>query len=376
MPTNHMKKDVTELKVALVHDSLTVPGGAEKVLFELHSLFPHAPIYTPLYKPEKFPEFKNADVRVSGLNRFSYARNHHQMMIPLLPYHIEQFDLTEFDLVISDSSAVAKGVITRPDTLHICYCHTPMRWAWMPQLDKRASSSWIRRWAAHYLRMWDAASVDRVDVWLANSLTSADRVNKYYRKEAKPIYPPVNVEGIKLSEVSEDFYLTVGRLIPNSNKRSDIIVEAAIKTGFPLKVVGTGPMLGALKKMAAGHKNIEFLGFVSNEKRDELYATCKAFVFASEEDAGIVPVEAMAYGKPVIAYGRGGASETVIDGKTGLLFHEQTADSLALAMQAAREKEFDAAVIAKHAQTFSAKRFREEMMAVIVDSVASFGEKK
>ncbi len=374
-------RQLAELRVALVHDSLTVPGGAEKVLLELHKLFPNAPIFTPLYRPEKFPEFKDADVRPSGLNRFGYARSHHMLFIPLLPYHMEQFDLSEFDLVISDSSAVAKGVITRPETLHICYCHTPMRWAWMPELDKRASSSWIRRWVSHYLRIWDSSSVNRVDVFYGNSKTSAARVKKYYRREADFIYPPVDVEDIKPAVSSEDFYLTVGRLVPGSNKRSEVIIDAAMAAGIKLKVVGTGPLLADLKRKAKNHKNIEFLGYVTNEKRDELYASCRAFIFASEEDAGIVPVEAMAYGKPVIAYGKGGASETVIDGKTGLHFYEPTADSLMLAIRESQDMTFDAQEIAKHAQKFSAHRFREEFMSEVVKQVeiwfqVQYGEKK
>lgn len=374
-------ENLSELKVALVHDSLTVPGGSEQVLFELHRLFPNAPIFTPLYKSENFPQFKDADIRVSGLNRWGYARNHHQVMIPLLPYFMEQFDLSEFDVVISDSSAVAKGAITSPDTLHICYCHTPMRWAWLPQVDKRASSSVIRRLASHYLRIWDSASAKRVDVWLANSQTSAKRVKKFYGQEAAVIYPPVHVEGIVPATSHNDFYLTVGRLIPNSNKKIDVIIDAAIKTGIKLKVVGTGPMLSELKARAKGHSKIEFLGYVSNEVRDSLYATCKAFIFASEEDAGIVPVEAMAYGKPVIAYGKGGAAETVIDGKTGLHFREQTADSLALAIEAARDMEFDAEAINRHASQFSATHFREKIIKEVAHQVelwskVTYGERK
>jgi glycosyltransferase involved in cell wall biosynthesis len=353
------------LKVALVHDSLTVPAGAEKVLFELHQMFPNAPIYTPLYRPEKFPEYKDATVITSSLNRWSYARNHHQVMIPLLPYYMEQFDLSEYDIVISDSSAVAKGVITRPDTLHICYCHTPMRWAWMPFVDRRASSSFLRRIVSHYLRIWDAASTPRVDAWLANSQTVADRIWKFYHRTAQVLFPPVTITNTEPSTESGDYFLTVGRLIPGGYKRTDLIIQAAQKANVKLKIAGDGPLLPSLKRLAGKDPNIEFLGRVSNEVRDELYRNCKAFVFAAEEDFGIVPIEAMSYGKPVIAYGRGGASETVIDKKTGLHFHEPTADSLALAMNALDEVEFDPAFIAHHAQQFSAQRFRNEMFETV-----------
>jgi glycosyltransferase involved in cell wall biosynthesis len=370
MAINRTNKSLGDLKIALIHDSLTVPGGSEQVLLQLHQLFPNAPIYTPLYKRDKFPEFQEATVISSSLNRFGFARNHHQLMIPLLPYFMEQFDLSEFDVVISDSSAVAKGVLTRPETLHICYCHTPMRWAWMPYLDKRASASLLQRLAAHYLRIWDSASITRVDVWLANAKTSAARVKKFYKQEAEVIYPPVNVEGTVVSDTNDGYYLSVGRLV--EQKRIDIIVEAAKKTGVKLKIAGTGPVLDKLKSLAGKSKNIEFLGFVSDKQRDELYQNCTAFLFASEEDAGIVPIEAMAYGKPVIAYGRGGASETVIDKKTGLHFQEQTVDSLVLALEEFSTLTFNAKEIGEHAQQFSAARFRHEMMKTITENIALF----
>ncbi|HEY1074718.1 MAG TPA: glycosyltransferase [Patescibacteria group bacterium] len=360
---------LSSLKVALVHDPLTVPAGAEKVLYEFHKIFPHAPIYTPLYRPEKFPEYRDVRVVTSSLNRFRFARNHHQLMIPLLPYFVEQLDLSEYDLILSDSSSVAKGVITRPESIHICYCQTPMRWAWMPQLDPRASSSLIRRLAAHYLRLWDSATVDRVDVWLANAKTSAARVKKFYKRDAAVIYPPVDIENVAVSTENDDYYLSVGRLV--EQKRIDLIVEAAKKTGSKVKIVGGGPLLEKLKSQAKRHKNISFLGRVSDQERDELYAHCKAFIFASEEDAGIVPIEAMAYGKPVIAFGRGGASETVLDKKTGLHFAEQTADSLALAIEEFETLHFDAEYIGKHAQQFSSARFRQEITAFIQKTVES-----
>lgn len=367
MAINH--NTFESLRVALVHDPLTVPAGAEKVLYEFHKIFPHAPIYTPLYRPEKFPEYRDVKVVTSSLNRFRFARNHHQLMIPLLPYFVEQLDLSGYDLILSDSSSVAKGVITRPEAIHICYCQTPMRWAWMPQLDPRASSSLLRRLAAHYLRLWDSATVDRVDVWIANAKTSASRVKKFYKRDATVIYPPVDIENVKVSNAQEDYYLSVGRLV--EQKRIDIIVEAAKKTGSKVKIVGGGPLFEKLKINAKGHKNISFLGRVSDQERDELYANCRAFLFASEEDAGIVPIEAMAYGKPVIAYGRGGASETVLNKKTGLHFSEQSADSLALAIEEFETLKFNAEDIAKHAQQFSSSRFRQEITSFIQKVVTS-----
>ncbi len=354
-----MATNLEDLNLALVHDSLTVPAGAEKVLKEFHALAPQAPIFAPLYKPEKFPEYQQATVHTSGLNRWGFARNRHQLMIPLLAYFIEQFDLSSYDVVLSDSSSIAKGVLTRPETVHICYCHTPMRWAWMPYLDPRAASSLLRRVAAHYLRLWDVATVNRVDHWIANSHTTAARIKKFYNREATVIYPPVDIVHAKPTATHDDYYLTVGRLV--YQKRIDIIIEAAKLSGMQLKIAGDGPERKTLEKIAGGAKNIEFLGFVSNHTRDTLYARCKAFIFVSEEDSGIVPIEAMAYGKPVIAFGRGGGSETVLDKKTGVHFSEQTAQSVMAAIKTFESMSFDTNVIAEHAQQFSSERFRREI---------------
>ena len=238
------------LKLAIVHDKLTVPGGAEKVLDELHRLFPDAPIYTTLYRPEKFPQFATATIITSSLNRFAFVRNHHGLSFPFLPYFTEQLDLSAYDVVISSSSSNAHGVLTRPEALHICYCHTPMRWAWLPYLDGRASSSLIRRLAAHYLRLWDVGAANRVDYYIANSRTTASRIKKFYRREAAVIYPPVQTDKAVARSSHKGFYLTVGRLIPGSYKRTDIIIKAAKNADIHLKIVGDGPLLASLKKLA------------------------------------------------------------------------------------------------------------------------------
>ncbi len=351
--------DLSSLKVALVHENLAVRGGAEKVLAEMHAMFPGAPIYTAFYKPELFPEFAKSTVIASGWNKWGFFRSRHQLLAPIIPYLFEQFDLSDFDLVISISTGGAKGVLTRPETLHVCYCNTPMRWAWLPHLDRRASGSPIRRWAAHYLRTWDSASVPRVDAWIGNSITIVNRIKKFYKVDAAVVYPPITVSAKEPSTENKGFYLTVSRL--EDQKRIDVIVEAAKLTGAKLKVVGKGPLAGALQAQAAGHENIEFLGYVSEEHKNQLYRECKAFLFASEEDFGIVPVEAMSFGKPVIAYGKGGGAETVIDKKTGVHFAEQTPESLAEAMKSFDTMAFDATAIAKHAAQFSAEEFRTNL---------------
>lgn len=349
----------TDYSIALVHESLTIPGGAERVLLEFNRMFPQAPIYTPLYRPDTFAQFRDAKIITAWINRFAFIRNHHPIANPLLPYTFEQFNLAEYDIVLSSSTAAAKGVLTRPETIHICYCHAPMRWAWLPWLDPRASSSFIRRLSAHYLRLWDVASANRVDYWIANSQTTADRIKKFYRREAHIIYPPVDVDHITAGHESDDYYLVVGRLV--EQKRVDIIIEAAKQTGKKLKIAGSGPMESALKAQAAGAATIEFLGFVSEAVKNELYARCRAFIFASEEDFGIVPIEAMAHGKPVICYGRGGASETVIDHETGIHFATQTAESLAQALAEFESLTFNPDRIATHAKQFSANRFRKQI---------------
>jgi glycosyltransferase involved in cell wall biosynthesis len=348
-----------ELKIAIVHENLTIRGGAEKVLFALHQMFPSATIYTPLCKPELFPELAKATIITAGINRFPFFRNRQQLLTPLMPYLVEQFDLSDYDLVISISMSAAKGALTRPETLHVCYCNTPMRWAWMPYLDPRASGSMIRRWSAHYLRMWDITSVPRVDTWIANSQTIAQRIRKFYKQDAVVIYPPVDMPTREMTDSKGDYFLTVGRL--EDQKRVDLLIEATKLTGAQLKIAGSGGLKKALQSQAAGHENIEFLGFVSQDEKERLYQNCKAFLFASEEDFGIVPVEAMSYGKPVIAYGKGGAAETVIDQKTGLLFAEQTPQSLAAAIKDFDNHTFDATKIAVHAQQYSQAEFAQNM---------------
>ncbi len=363
-----------DCKIALVHDKLTVRGGAENALLELHRLFPKAPIYTPLYRPESFPEFRDARVITSSLNRFRYLRRHHQLALPLLPYFTEQLDVSDYDIVVSSSTSNAHGVLTRPETFHVCYCHTPMRWGWLPSLDPRASGSLLRRLSAHYLRLWDFVASQRVDYWIANSQATAARIEKFYRRQSAVVPPPVEMAFRGQDTTVGDYYLSVGRLV--AQKRVDILVQAAKEAGLKLKIAGDGPERRRLEKLARGTQGIEFLGYVDTDQRNELYRHCRAFLFASEEDAGIVPIEAMSYGKPVIAYGRGGAAETVINGQTGVHFYPQTAAGLRDGVKRFERLKFSSLAIARHAAKFSPEVFRANMAREITGAWDDFRARK
>lgn len=361
-----MKHSLEKSNTALVHDWITNVAGGERVVLALHDLFPDAPIYTSVFDPIGAKPFAQLDVRPSFLQKFSFLRGKREFLTPFTPFAFEQHDLSSFNLVISSSSMSAKGVITKPETLHVCYCHTPSRYLWEPQIDPRAVRgrfSWLRKKVVHSMRMWDRLAADRVDFFIANSKYIANRIKKYYKRDSVVIYPPVNVEKFQPTEQKniKDYYLFVSRLI--DYKRCDLVVETFNKLGLPLKVIGRGPEKEKLVKVAK--PNIEFLGYLSDDDMKKYYAEAKAFIFPAEEDFGIVPVEAMASGRPVIAFAKGGASESVIDGKTGILFDAQTPESLAEAVNKAQEKEFDSKLIRAHAEGFSEDRFKREILETL-----------
>lgn len=363
-----MKHSVENLNIAIVHDWITSVAGGERVVLEMTKLFPKAPIFTSVFDPKKAKPFANLDVRPSFLQNIPFMKSKREFLVPFTPFAFEQFDLKEFDLVISSSSMAAKGVITNPGTTHICYCHTPSRYLWEPQTDPRAAKGrfkWLRNKVAHEMRIWDRLAADRVDYFLANSKYIANRIQKYYRRDATVIYPPVDIDKFipTAKENIQDYYLFVSRLI--DYKRCDLVVEAFNQLGLPLKVIGDGPEMSKLQNMA--RKNIEFLGYHTGASLQKHYAEAKAFVFAAEEDFGIVPVEAMAAGRPVIAFAEGGASESIIDGQTGILFKEQSAKSLIKAIEefTSIADKFDPSVIRAQAEKFSATRFRTELLTEI-----------
>jgi len=356
-------------KVAIVHDWLPLVGGAEKVLEQLLEIYPQAEIFTlfDFVSRDDAPFLRDKIVHTSSLQKFPKVSKYYRNLLPLFPYSIEQFDLKRFDLIVSSSSAVAKGVITSPDQLHICYCHSPMRYAWDLQahyLKHTGLSSGLRstfiRYVLYKLRIWDVVSSNRVDSFVANSAYISGRIKKTYRRESTVINPPVNVERFKLESNKEDFYFAASRQVPY--KRIDLIVEAFKQMpDKKLVVIGDGPEHKKIKAQAG--PNVQILGYQPDAVMVDYMRRAKAFVFAAQEDFGILPVEAQACGTPVIAYGRGGARETVLDKRTGLLFDEQSVDSLLDAIERFErlQDKFNSADIQRHASTFSNERFRAEM---------------
>lgn len=360
------------MNIALVHDHLAQEGGAEKVLQVLHEMFPEAPVFTLIYDKKKMsPIYKKMEIRTSFLQKMPFGAKKYQWYLPLMPMATESHDLSDFDVVISSTSAFAKGIITQPGTLHICYCHTPTRYLWTdsvqyvrdlkyPKLVKKFIPPLLSK-----LRVWDKQAADRVDLFIANSKTVQDRISKFYQKESHIIYPPVELHKFTPKKQSGgDYFLAGGRLVPY--KRFDLTVKAFNRLGMPLKIFGTGPDMARLKKMAKS--NIEFLGYVSDEERSELYRGARAFINPQVEDFGITPIESMASGTPVIAYGHSGVLETVIDGETGVFFYEQRWEEIADAVIRLKDDQFDPIKIHQHAQRFDTNTFKQRLQAFIEEN--------
>jgi len=358
-----MKHSLENMNIALVHEWITNVAGAERVLLDLHDLFPSAPIYTAVYDEKNAKAFSGMDIRTSMLQNIPGMKSKRELLVPFIPFAFEQFDLSEYDLVISSATVGAKGVITKPGTIHISYCHTPTRYIWEPQIDPRAlkgNLSWLRKKIVHDMRIWDRVAADRVDHFIANSQYVATRINKFYRRDATVIYPGVDVNRYQPTkkENIKDYFLFVSRLV--DYKKCDLIVDAFNELGFPLKIIGRGPEKERLVKKAK--KNIEFLGFLPDEEVKRYYAEAKAFVFAAMEDFGIVPVEAMSAGRPVISFSQGGTAETVVDGETGCYFHEQTVPSLIEAIKKFNPDNYNSAKIRQHAEKFSRDIFKKNIL--------------
>lgn len=363
------------MKIALVHDYLVQYGGAERVLECFCELFPQAPIYTLVHNKEfMHGVFENKDVRTSFIQKIPFAKDKHRLFPQLMPMAIEQFDLSKYDIVLSDSSSYAKGIITGPETLHICYMHTPMRYAW-DDCQKYTSDfdfpNFIKKlvpFAMNYIRIWDRVSADRPDKIIANSNFVAKRIKKYYKRESVVIHPPVSVEKFNLAGKDEGYFLMVGRLV--AYKRHDITIEAFNKLGLKLKIIGRGPELKRLKKMAK--ENIEFLGRVPDEELPEYYAKCRAFIFPQEEDFGIVAVEAMSSGKPVIAFKGGDILEHIEDGKSGIFFEHQTAEDIMQAVKKLDDLKYDPQYCREMAKKFDKSLFKAKIKAYIEKEYADF----
>lgn len=354
-------------RVAIVCDWLVSRGGAERVILAIAEMFPEAPIYTTIFNERNLPEFKKHRVITSFIQKMPLATKKHYLYLPFMPYAVEQFDLSEFDIVISSSHSCAKGIITKPETLHLCYCHSPMRYVWdrcheyfrqyrIPRLLQSRAKKML-----HEIRMWDRLSADRVDFFIANSDHVRKRIKKYYHRDAAVIYPPVDTQQFMLARFEGNYFLAVGRLTPY--KRFDILVDTFNELNLPLIIVGKGKDEKRLQQRAG--RFITFLGAVPDDELKDLYQRCRAFVFPQSEDFGITPLEAMSCGKPVIAFGDGGALETVIPGKTGLFFTEQTMQSLKKTVLEFSALRWDAEEIRKHAEKFNLPRFRQELREII-----------
>lgn len=353
--------------VALVHDYLNQGGGAERVLLALHNLFPAAPIYTSIYDQERMsPVYRTLDIRTSFMQHLPGVTRHHQAYLLCYPFAFERFDFSDYQLVLSSSSAWAKGVITAPGTQHVCYCHAPMRFAWSYQSyiqGERISrlAQLPLPWLMLLLRLWDVSSAARVDHFIANSRAVARRIAKYYRREATVINPPVDTDRFAISPEIDDYYLVVQRLVPY--KRLDLVITAFNQLGRKLKIVGEGRARPDLERLAG--PTIEFAGHLSDAELCRAFARCRAYVVPGEEDFAIAPVEAQAAGRPVIAYGAGGALETVREGETGLFFKQQTPEALAAAVSQFETMTFQPECIRTHAQSFDTKVFEQRLRQFI-----------
>lgn len=356
-------------KLALTADWLVVFGGAEHALLEMHRIWPSAPIFTTMARKACLGPLQGADIRVTRLQRWYKMFGKHQPLLPWMPRALEELDLQGFDVILSSSHAVGKGIVPPSTAVHVCYCHTPMRYAWQMEEEylrdfhiPRVLRGFARR-RLKILRRWDLATAKRVDVFIANSSETQRRIRDIYGRDSMVIPPPVDDRFLAtpLSSSPRRGFLAIGRLVPY--KRFDLLIEAANTLGFPLSIAGTGRELARLQKMAG--PTVRFLGFVPEEDLHSLYAKAEALLFPQEEDAGIVPLEAQACGTPVIAYGAGGVRDTVIDGTTGIFFPEQSVRSITAALERFQGITFHASAIREHASQFAASRFRERLREVV-----------
>lgn len=348
------------MKIALVYDWVNKIGGAERVLGAIHKIWPEAPLYTAVYNPETTDWAKDFRVIPSFLQHFPAAKSHHEFYAPLMPLAFESFNFDEYEVVISITSAEAKGIITKPGTLHICYCLTPPRYLWGG--TKSYSVSPLLQPLLTGMRIWDQTAGFRPDIYWAISKTVARRIEKYYSRNASVLYPPVEVnQFVPGKKGGEDFFLIVSRLVPY--KRVDLAITAFNQLRLPLKIIGTGSELSRLRKMAQA--NVTFLGQLTDKEVLMYYQKCKAVVFPGEEDFGLVPLEAQSCGKPVIAYGRGGALETVVEGQTGEFFKDQTAKCLVSVIKQFNPAKYKSENCRKQAERFGVGIFQRDFKSLV-----------
>ena len=371
-----------DLKVAIVHDWLPLYGGAERVLEQMLHVCPQADIYSMI---DSLPEndrfiLQGKTVATSFIQKLPFAKKKYRSYLPLMPLAVEQFDLSRYDIIISNSYAVAKGVITGPDQLHICFCQSPMRYAWDLQHEyltevglTRGLKSWFARALLHYLRIWDSRTSEGVDYFIANSHYIGRRIRKVYGRSSAVIYPPVNTDVFTPIAKKEDYYVTASRFVPY--KKIRLVVEAfARMPARTLHVLGSGP---SWKEIAAkAGANVKMLGYQDSLAMISQLQKAKAFVYAAQEDFGILPVEAQACGTPVIAYGRGGATETVVNGTTGILFPSQTVEGICWGVDQFERHTFDSAVIRANAERFSIERFRRNFAGFVEGAWERFAARR
>ncbi len=364
------------MKIAFVHDYLVQYGGAERVLQAFTEIWPQAPIYTLIHDAEAVHhQFDNKEIRTSFLQKVPFAKRHHRIFPPLMMLAIEQFNLDYYDIVLSDSSSFAKNIITKADTLHISYCHTPMRYGWddcqyytqeynFPSVVKMISPILM-----NYIRMWDWQATNGVDKFIANSKFVQGRIKKYYNRKSVVINPPVDVDRFYISKEKElgDYFLLVGRMM--KYKKMDLVIEAFNKLKLPLKVVGRGVEFKNLQKIAG--PTIEFLGRISDEELKRIYSRAQAFIFPQEEDFGIVAIEALASGRPVIAYRAGDVEEHIENEKSGIFFDNQTEEDLIQAIKKFQKTNFDPHYIRQQALKFDKERFKTEIKKLVEERVGN-----
>ncbi len=364
-------------KIALVHYWLTGMRGGEKVVQSICNLFPDMDIFTLVYDKSKIAESINHHkIFTSFIQKLPFARKKYQTYLPFMPIAIEQFNLSDYDIVISSESGIAKGVLTKPETCHFCYCHTPMRYLWNMYFDylKNENIRFLKRKIIeiffNYLRVWDLATAARVDYFISNSNNVKKRILKYYRRDSTVIYPPVDVEGMIFETKKQDYYLVVSQLV--SYKRIDLAIRAFNELKKELIIIGEGQEYRKLKKIA--DSNIKFLGWQSGESLRQYYANAKAFIFPGEEDFGITPVEAQASGTPVIGFGGGGLLETVIEGKTGLFFYKQDYKELASVIESFESNtgKFDCHKIRENSLRFNRERFENDLKKFIEEKYQEY----
>jgi glycosyltransferase involved in cell wall biosynthesis len=361
------------VNVAIVHDYLNQSGGAERVVGELHRMFPSAPIYTTIVdRASLWPSLRGADIRTSWMQQLPGVQRHFKMYLPLFARAIEGFELQDYDLVISSSSAFAKGAITRPDATHICYCHTPMRFGWdyARYMDRAGYSTPVRAVLPpliRRLREWDRRTAGRPTQYVANSSITADRIRQFYGRPSTIVPPPVDVDRFAPDAVDEGYYLVVSRL--NGYKRVDLAVQAFSGFDRTLFVVGDGPVRSALERQAG--RNVHFVGRLPDEEVARLYARCRALILPGEEDFGITPLEANASGRPVIAFRSGGALDTVVEGETGMLFTEQSVTALRGAVLECERVPWQKEKLRAHAEGYAPDIFARRLRKIIHQAMAA-----